>query len=127
MFNRAEPPQNLGAFGMGVAVGLGAGLAIRAISPNVFNLVEAVLSKFGFNIGEILLSLWNPEKRIKPALQLTDNRPASRKKSRRKTKARAQRRTKIQVVRKSSRKATPLLVSPTSRLRRREIMVIGAN
>lgn len=85
MLRQAQPPQSLPAFGIGLAVGFGAGVTVRLLCPGVVGLVNAVLSKLGFEIGDVLLALWHPGEKAAAPLQLTASRPAPRQKVRRKS------------------------------------------
>lgn len=42
-------------------VGLGAALAMRATLPRATEFIGLVMQKMGFELGDILLALWDPE------------------------------------------------------------------
>jgi hypothetical protein len=48
-------------FGTGIMVGLGAAFAMRATMPRATELVGLMMQKMGFELGDILLALWDPE------------------------------------------------------------------
>jgi hypothetical protein len=48
-------------FGTGIMVGLGAALAMRATMPRATEFVGVMLQKMGFELGDMLLALWDPE------------------------------------------------------------------
>lgn len=79
-----QSPKSLGAFGMGIAVGFGAGIAMKIFLPGVTSLAEAILNKLGFELGDLFLSAWNPEERAAAPLQLKAMRRAPQEKPRRK-------------------------------------------
>lgn len=86
MLRQAETPQRLHAFGMGMAVGFGAGFAMKVFWPGATSFAEAVLNKLGFEVGDIFLALWNPEQAIGPALRIEAKRAAVKRKVGRKAK-----------------------------------------
>jgi hypothetical protein len=49
------------SFGTGIVVGLGAAFAMRATAPRATEFVGLVLQKMGFELGDMLLALWDPE------------------------------------------------------------------
>lgn len=52
------------AFGSGVFLGFGAGVALRASFPKSAQIAVLLLEKLGFDLADILLMVWDPEKRI---------------------------------------------------------------
>ncbi len=48
-------------FGTGIVVGLGAAFAMRATMPRATEMVGLMLQKMGFELGDMLLALWDPE------------------------------------------------------------------
>jgi hypothetical protein len=48
-------------FGTGIMVGLGAAFAMRATLPRATEIVGLMMQKMGFELGDILLALWDPE------------------------------------------------------------------
>jgi hypothetical protein len=48
-------------FGTGIIVGLGAAFAMRATMPRATEFVGLMLQKMGFELGDMLLALWDPE------------------------------------------------------------------
>ncbi len=48
-------------FGTGIVVGLGAAFAMRATMPRATEMVGLILQKMGFELGDMLLALWDPE------------------------------------------------------------------
>jgi len=77
-----QPSQSLGAFGMGMAVGFSAGIALKIFLPGVTSIAEAILNKLGFEMGDVFISLWNPEQRSAAPLQLQPSRRGPREKAR---------------------------------------------
>jgi hypothetical protein len=123
MLQQAETPQSLHAFGIGMAVGFGAGFAMRVFWPGATSFAEAVLSKLGFEVGDIFLALWNPEEAINPTLQIKAKRaPVKRKVARKATAASpvASPASEARASRSPTRKATvpstaPLAATPRAR------------
>lgn len=68
MTKRSFIPNRFFAFGAGVAVGFGAGIAVRASLPRATELAGLILEKLGFEIGDIFLALWDPEGAANQAL-----------------------------------------------------------
>jgi len=68
MPKRSFTPNRLFAFGAGIAVGFGAGIAVRASLPRATELAGLILEKLGFEIADIFLALWDPEGTANQAL-----------------------------------------------------------
>ncbi len=65
---RSISPNRLFAFGAGIAVGFGAGIAVRTSLPRATELAGLILEKLGFEIADIFLALWDPEGAANQAL-----------------------------------------------------------
>lgn len=56
-----DPSKSLFAFGAGVAVGFGAGIALRTGFPRLTEFAGLILEKLGFEMLDFFLLLWDPE------------------------------------------------------------------
>ncbi len=71
-------------FGTGIVVGLGAAFAMRATMPRATEMVGLMLQKMGFELGDMLLALWDPEATYQQTAALPGSgiRPPAGKKKR---------------------------------------------
>ena len=61
MLKSPSLPQRFFSFGAGMAVGFGAGLALRASLPRATEFAGLFLEKLGFEITDLILMFWDPE------------------------------------------------------------------
>jgi hypothetical protein len=58
---QAAKPSGFFTFGTGLLIGMGAAMGMRATMPRATEVVGLMMQKMGFEIGDILLALWDPE------------------------------------------------------------------
>ena len=54
-------------FGAGIAVGFSAGIMLRSTFPTTMEIGSLVLQKLGFEFGDVLLLVWDPEAEARQA------------------------------------------------------------
>jgi hypothetical protein len=82
MPKRSLIPNRFFAFGAGVAVGFGAGIAVRTSLPRATELAGLILEKLGFEVADIFLALWDPEGAANQALLPAPQAPPAAKAAR---------------------------------------------
>ena len=83
MPTRNVKSKGLFSFGTGVAVGFGAGLAMKVFFPKAIKLPGLILEKLGFEVSDLLNLFWNPDDSL-DGVALPVRKVAARSKKRRK-------------------------------------------